>query len=674
MGSPPIDSQKVSIPILRYVSSSRMKKGQSPFGEEVKPRKLGESDMKFLKESATMPLLKLSNSDVSKSSVPGFVRPLQDATRREYLPVERTKKGFDHNAYKLMSKAGYDFSLSSSLEELNPDITRERTHGLSETQKKLKEQGYTIDSARAGLGFTPVAPFKISARRKEKKAEGQHISVKVVEEEEEPKVIKRASVFDRLTKPTQRTSLFSRIKESTSRPSVFKRISRHKNQRGIQSAPHRSALERLGVPSQSSEEKSQRELESGVHVDLKEDNEIRSLIPSRMKRHSTLNVTSGDQLKVKRRTIIQTRKALSQQNESDDEEVEILAVHHVTIKELDEEEPFEDEVHDAPAALEDGRQVTVDELKQLNLGTNEDPRPIFVSALLNPSEEESYYQLLLEYKDVFAWTYKEMPGLDPKVAVHYLAFKPGTHSIKQTQRRFHPELLSQIEAEVDKLIVVEFIREVKYLTWIANIVPVKKKITGQIRICVDFRDLNEACPKDDFPLPIIELMVDATTGHEALSFMDGSFGYNQIRMSPEDEELTAFRTLKGIYCYKVMPFGLKNAGKFLGFIVKHRGIEVDQTKIKAIRDMPEPRNLRELKSLQGRLSFIRRFISNLAGRCLTFSRLMKKDVPFVWDEACHNAFESIKKYLSSSPLLGAPIPGKQLKFYMVAQERSIEAL
>ncbi|CAL9001099.1 unnamed protein product [Prunus brigantina] len=247
-----------------------------------------------------------------------------------------------------MSKAGYDFGLSSSLGKLNLDVIGERTHGLSETQKKLKEQGYIIDATRAGLGFTLVAPVKISARRKEKKAEAQHISVEAVEEEEEPKAIKRASVFDCLAKPTQRTSVFSHIKESTSRPSVFKRISGHKNQRRIQSALHRSALERLGVLSKSSEEESQRELESGVHVDLTEDNEIRSLIPSRMKRHSTLDVTL----------------------------------------ELNEEEPFEDEVHDAPAALENGGQATVDELKELNLGTNEDPRPIFVSALLNPSEEE----------------------------------------------------------------------------------------------------------------------------------------------------------------------------------------------------------------------------------------------------------------------------------------------
>ena len=89
--------------------------------------------------------------------------------------------------------------------------------------------------------------------------------------------------------------------------------------------------------------------------------------------------------------------------------------------------------------------------------------------------------------------------------------------------------------------------------------PVIKK-NGQVRVCIDFRDLNKACPKDDFPLPITETMVDVTTGYEALSFMDGSSGYNQIRMSVKDKDHTAFRTPKGIFNYKRMPFGLKNAG------------------------------------------------------------------------------------------------------------------
>jgi len=77
---------------------------------------------------------------------------------------------------------------------------------------------------------------------------------------------------------------------------------------------------------------------------------------------------------------------------------------------------------------------------------------------------------------------------------------------------------------------------------------------------VDFRDLNDACPKDDFPLPVTELMINSIIGHEGLSFMDCTTGYNQIQMALEDQEATAFRTPKGIFCYKVMPFGLKNAG------------------------------------------------------------------------------------------------------------------
>jgi hypothetical protein len=111
--------------------------------------------------------------------------------------------------------------------------------------------------------------------------------------------------------------------------------------------------------------------------------------------------------------------------------------------------------------------------------------------------------------------------------------------VKQGQRKYRLELLPQIEAEVDKLIVAGFIREVKYPTWVSSIVPVKKK-NGQIRICVDFRDLNKACSKDDFYIPISEILIDSTTGYEIFSFMDGFSGYNQIKMAPEDEELTTF--------------------------------------------------------------------------------------------------------------------------------------
>ncbi|KAL0295641.1 UNVERIFIED_CONTAM: hypothetical protein Scaly_3095300 [Sesamum calycinum] len=114
-------------------------------------------------------------------------------------------------------------------------------------------------------------------------------------------------------------------------------------------------------------------------------------------------------------------------------------------------------------------------------------------------------------------------------------------------------------------------------------------------------------------------------------------------------------------------FGV-TSGKFLGFIVRQRGIEIEQAKIDAILRMPEPRNIHELKSLQGKLAYLRRFISNLAGRCQPFSRLMKKDVPFQWDEA--KAFKSIKSYLMKPPVLVAPVPGRPLILYVAAQERS----
>ncbi|XP_075074360.1 uncharacterized protein LOC142161965 [Nicotiana tabacum] len=213
-----------------------------------------------------------------------------------------------------------------------------------------------------------------------------------------------------------------------------------------------------------------------------------------------------------------------------------------------------------------------------------------------------------------------MPVLDPKVVVHHFAVKRGARLVKQAQRRFRPELVPLIETEANKLIDVGFVRKVKYPTWISSIVPVRKK-NGQIGVCVDFRDLNNACPKDEFPLHIPELMIEATTGYETMSFMDGSSGYNQIRMAPKDEELTAFRTPKvksrkkdyhlhdlrmvferlRRYQLRMNPlkcaFGV-TSGKFLGFIVRRRGIEIDQAKVDAILKMPEPKDIHELKSLQ----------------------------------------------------------------------------
>ncbi|CAL2257601.1 unnamed protein product [Prunus armeniaca] len=115
-----------------------------------------------------------------------------------------------------------------------------------------------------------------------------------------------------------------------------------------------------------------------------------------------------------------------------------------------------------------------------------------------------------------------------------------------------------MKEEVDKLSTIRFIKDVDYPTWLANVVMVHKPRKGW-RMCVDYTNLNRACPKDSFPLPRIDQLVDATAGHTLLSFIDAHSGYNQIFMHPEDQGHTSFITDRGLYCYKVMSFGLKNA-------------------------------------------------------------------------------------------------------------------
>ncbi|CAL9004514.1 unnamed protein product, partial [Prunus brigantina] len=134
-----------------------------------------------------------------------------------------------------------------------------------------------------------------------------------------------------------------------------------------------------------------------------------------------------------------------------------------------------------------------------------------------------------------------------------------TQQAEPKRRAYDPERYEAMRAEVDKLSTIGFIKEVDYPTWLANVVMVRKGTKGW-RMCVDYTNLNRACPKDSFPLPRIDQLVDATAGHALLSFMDAYSRYNQIFMHPEDQAHTSFITDRGLYCYKVMPFGLKNAG------------------------------------------------------------------------------------------------------------------
>ena len=152
-----------------------------------------------------------------------------------------------------------------------------------------------------------------------------------------------------------------------------------------------------------------------------------------------------------------------------------------------------------------------------------------------------------------------MKGIHPSITSHRLNVFPTARPVRQKIRRFHPDRQKVIRNEIDKLLEAGFIREVDYPDWLANIVVVPKK-EGKWWVYVDYTNLNNACPNDSFPLSRIDQIVDSTAGQGMLSFLDAFSGYHQIPMSSADEEKTAFIMPYDLYCYKVMSFGLKNAG------------------------------------------------------------------------------------------------------------------
>jgi hypothetical protein len=151
-----------------------------------------------------------------------------------------------------------------------------------------------------------------------------------------------------------------------------------------------------------------------------------------------------------------------------------------------------------------------------------------------------------------------MPGIPREVIEHHLKIHPDAKAVSPKPRRQSVERQDFIHKEVRKLLDAGFIEEVHHLVWLANPVIIPKA-KGKLRMCIDYTSLNKACPKDPYPLPRIDQIVDSTSGCDLLSFLDAYSGFHQIQMSREDRKHTAFVTVDGLYCYVVMPYGLKNA-------------------------------------------------------------------------------------------------------------------
>jgi hypothetical protein len=148
---------------------------------------------------------------------------------------------------------------------------------------------------------------------------------------------------------------------------------------------------------------------------------------------------------------------------------------------------------------------------------------------------------------------------DTKVIQHVIPLKEDQKLFKQNLRRINPLLLSLVEKEVKKLFEAKIIVSLRFSKWVANLVPVRKK-SSEIRLCVDFRNLNKVSLKDNYPLPKMDYILEKVVESQKMSMLDGFLGYKQVMVHSDDREKTAFMTPWGTFMYAKMPFGLMNVG------------------------------------------------------------------------------------------------------------------
>ncbi|GKV09734.1 hypothetical protein SLEP1_g21190 [Rubroshorea leprosula] len=304
----------------------------------------------------------------------------------------------------------------------------------------------------------------------------------------------------------------------------------------------------------------------------------------------------------------------------------------------------------------------VEPVETVPLNPDMPERTVKIGTKLTKKERVELLEFLRVNQDVFAWTTDEMPGVLAELTVHKLSTDPTRRPVVQKRRLFGPEKQAAIDEEIQKLLQAGFIRRVEYSEWVSNPVLVKKP-NGKWRMCIDFTNLNDACPKDPHPLPNVEKLVERAAGHERMSFLDASSGYHQVQLLLDDQEKTAFYAGDAIYCYVMMPFGLKNAGatyqklvqivfklqigrnievyvddmivtsvravdhivdlsetfqnlrraqmklnplkctfavesgKFLGYVVSKKGIEVNPEKVLAVQQMEPPKTVKDVQRL-----------------------------------------------------------------------------
>nr|GEV67878.1 reverse transcriptase domain-containing protein [Tanacetum cinerariifolium] len=329
--------------------------------------------------------------------------------------------------------------------------------------------------------------------------------------------------------------------------------------------------------------------------------------------------------------------------------------------------------------------------------------PVLIAKELGDEEKSTLIKVLKSHKRAIAWKLSDIQGINPEFCTHKILMEEDYKPAVQHQRQVNPKIHDVIKKEVEKLLDAGLVYPISDSPWVS------------LRVCIDYRKLNEATRKDHFPLPFMDQMLERLARNEYYCFLDGFFGYFQIPIDPRDQEKNTFTCPYETFAYRRMPFGLCNApGTFQrcmlaifhdmvektievfmhdfsvfgnsfenclsrldkmlqrckdtniclnwekshfmvkeGIVLGH-GIEVDRGKVNVIAKLPHPAIVKGIRSFLGHASFYRRFIQDFSKTSRLMTHLLEKNTPFIFFKDCIKAFQMLKKKLMEAPILIAP--------------------
>ncbi|KAK1619148.1 hypothetical protein QYE76_024665 [Lolium multiflorum] len=338
--------------------------------------------------------------------------------------------------------------------------------------------------------------------------------------------------------------------------------------------------------------------------------------------------------------------------------------------------------------------------------------PVIISSKLSEFEEERLLEILKKHRGAIGYTLDDLKGISPSICQHAINMEDDAKPVVEPQRRLIPKMKDVVRNEVLRLLEAGIIYPIADSRWVSPVHCVPKKggmtvvpndndelipqrVVVGYRMCIDYRKVNKVTKKDHYPLPFIDQMLERLSKNTHFCFLDGYSGFSQIAVKTKDQEKTTFTCPYGTYAYRRMPFGLCNApatfqrcmsaifhgfcesiverceetnlvlnwekchfmvneGIVLGHKISERGIEVDRAKVEAIEKMPYPRDVKGIRSVLGHAGFYRRFIKDFSKISKPLTNLLQKDVPFVFDDDCKEAFETLKKALTTAPIVEPP--------------------